>query len=82
LLLRLVFLVRAFTTYWGGDLPHSGVEVAFGRDRDLESLVGLLLAALVSHNCLGDRRSERLDFELRGGCARHNFRHIASRGRI
>jgi len=43
-LLRQVFLVRAFTTCWGSDLPHSGVEVAFARDRDLEPLVGLLLA--------------------------------------
>ena len=44
LLRRPVFPVRAFTTCWGSDLLHSGVEVAFGRDRDLKSLLGLLLA--------------------------------------
>ncbi len=43
LLRRPVFLGRAFTTYWGSDLPHSGVELPFGRDRDLEPLLGLLL---------------------------------------
>ena len=28
-------LIPAFTTYWRSDLPHSRVEFAFGRHRDL-----------------------------------------------
>jgi len=32
---RPVFPARAFTTYWRSDLRHSGVEVPFGRARDL-----------------------------------------------
>ena len=50
LLLRPVFPARAFTTCWRSDLRNSRVELTFGRDRDLQSLVGFLLRlALVSH---------------------------------
>jgi hypothetical protein len=50
LLPRPVFPARAFTTCWRSDLPHSGVEVAFGRDGDLQPFGGFLLRlALVSH---------------------------------
>jgi hypothetical protein len=50
LLARLVFLGRAFTTCWWSDLPDSLVELAFGRDWDLQPLGSFLLRlALVGH---------------------------------
>jgi hypothetical protein len=49
LLLRPVFPGRAFTTYWRSDLPHSGVELAFGRDRNLQPFGRLFGAALGGH---------------------------------
>lgn len=45
-LLRPVFPARVFTTCWRSDLSQVGVELAFGRDRNLEALGGLLLGAL------------------------------------
>lgn len=55
-LLRPVFPAGAFTTCWRSDLSQVRVELAFGRDWDLQALVGLLLAPPLRHS--GTRPSE------------------------